>query len=55
MSRSKIEVYEKLLKMTFAEPRRPREHTRANDAASEGRKAHPLWLFGHLTFATDAI
>jgi hypothetical protein len=57
MSRAKIEVYEKLFATAFAATEKA-----AGDIAPENRlrqskdgKAHPLWLLGHLTFATDAI
>lgn len=57
MARSKIEVYEKLLKTTFAETAKAAENVPAEKRMrqpTEG-KAHPLWLLGHLAFATDTI
>lgn len=57
MGRSKIEVYEKLLKTTFAETAKAAGNVPAENRMRQTKegKGHPLWLLGHLTFATDTI
>lgn len=57
MSRLKIEVYERLLKTTFAETAKAAGNVPADKRMHQTKdgKAHPLWLLGHLTFATDTI
>jgi hypothetical protein len=57
MSRSKIEVYEELYKTAFAETAKAAGNVPADKRMQQTKdgKAHPLWLLGHLAFATDAI
>ncbi len=57
MSRAKIEVYEKLYATAFAATAKAADEVAPAQRLRQSKdgKAHPLWLLGHLTFATDAI
>lgn len=57
MSRTKIEIIEKLYESTFSATAKAAENVPADKRLKQSKdgKAHPLWLMGHLTFATDTI
>lgn len=57
MSASQVEVFAKIFEMEFEATRKAAESVppKARLKQAKEGKAHPLWLIGHLAFATDNI
>ncbi|NUM54981.1 MAG: DinB family protein [Candidatus Hydrogenedentes bacterium] len=57
MGRTKIEVFEKLYESTFSATTKAAANVPVEKRLTQTKdgKAHPLWLMGHLAFATDTI